>query len=275
MEHRALASQNLIKRLRKLKQRKYREQEGLALVEGIHLIEEAIKGGHQLEQVIGTEAFYQKMDVISPVITDKLVDSSIPCTIAAEDVIKELSDTITPQGVLAAVRIPNTSYLCSLSKSSIDTNTPILVLNNLQDPGNLGTLIRTADAAGFSRVLLTNGTVDPYNPKVLRGAMGSHFHLQIGWIDNEEDFIQQALDANVELIVAHVDGGTNVFLQQLNAPLILVLGNEAHGPDKKWIKKATKLVKIPLLGGAESLNVATAGGIIMYEIVRQKGFDPA
>ncbi|MDW7675284.1 MAG: RNA methyltransferase [Bacillota bacterium] len=264
------SSNNLIKTARKLKQRKYRDEQGKYIIEGIHLLQEIIKWTSDLEQVIVTEEFLQQGKDIeeSAVLINSFETNKIPMAVVEKKLFLELCETDTPQGIIGIARKqPNDT-----SGFEMDVPKVILILNNIQDPGNLGTLIRTADAAGITNLILTKGTVDPYNGKVLRSAMGSHFHLKIQVVENEMELIAQLKADKVQIAVAHMGAAVSLYDANLTAyPLALVLGNEANGPTANWLGAADYFIKIPILGKAESLNVSIAGAVILYEIVRQNG----
>lgn len=264
------SSNNLIKLVRQLKQKKGRDKLGKYTIEGIHLVEEAIHWTNNLEMVLVAQNFNNiNGRAENQRLMDKVQANKIPVVTVADNLFTQLVDTETPQGVIGIVKHDEQKTCTHISK---DINFG-LIIDNIQDPGNLGTIIRTADAAGFRQVLLTKGTVDPYNAKVLRAAMGSHFHLKLSYIENEEHLIQQLKDNKITLAVAHVQEAQSIYRTNASPPVMLVLGNEAHGPNKLWLQAADLLVKIPLLGKAESLNVAIAGAVIMYEFIRQNRFD--
>jgi TrmH family RNA methyltransferase len=181
---------------------------------------------------------------------------------ASEQVIRACSDTESPQGLLAAVSLPGTSF----SKQ----REPLLIVDRLRDPGNLGTLMRSALAARFALMLLTPGTVDMLNPKVVRGAMGAHFHLPTQSI--ELDQLADYLHGKT-LWVAEANRGMRYDQANWTQPAALLIGGEAHGPSHDILQFAHNHVHIPIKSTAESLNAAVAGSILMFEIARQRGFE--
>jgi TrmH family RNA methyltransferase len=265
-------SNSLARLVQQLKQGKYRARLGKILIEGNHLIAEALRWTDLLEQVLISEGFLQKVqqDCASNQLLQKIKGKGITVTVVTEHLFKQLADTETPQGILGIMNKPADIRLNDFALAETDFG---LVLNNLQDPGNVGTLLRTADAAGIKQVFLTKGTVEPYNPKVLRAAMGAHFHLNIVEVHQEDELIQLLKNQQIKIIVADVQGAESIFQLKALTPLMLVLGNEAKGPDNRWVEAADQIAKIPLLGKAESLNVSIAGAVIIYEIVRQNRFD--
>jgi RNA methyltransferase, TrmH family len=236
-----------IKEWKKLLTKKERDKTNSFLIEGFHLIEEALK----------------KDDVVTDLIVSENVElppkwnyGSIPLTIVTADVIKELSDTETPQGVLAVCRQNQDDI------SSIDGKA-FLLIDAVQDPGNAGTMIRTADAAGIDAVIMGKGSVDPYNPKVLRSAQGSHFHLPV--INGDlEIWLEKLNDASIPVYGTSLENGQN--FKEINPcdSFALMVGNEGSGVNKKLLDKTTNNLYIPIYGESESLNVAVATGILLY-----------
>lgn len=146
----------------------------------------------------------------------------------------------------------------------------LLVLDRVTDPGNIGTMLRTADAAGVGGLLLLNGCADIYAPKTVRASMGSLFHLPVLSGLGEELLVQAARKAGYELLVTCLDGADNLYKADLQGRLAFVMGNEANGVSDALLAAADKRVFIPMQGRAESLNVAMAAGIVMFEALRQR-----
>jgi TrmH family RNA methyltransferase len=228
-----------IKEMRKLLQKKYRDRTGFYLIEGFHLLEEAVKSGAEIRKVFVEESKQNRVR--------KLPQWSA----VTSDVLKSLSDAENPQGVVAeVVKTENLSEHIYRGKT--------LILENVQDPGNVGTLIRTADAAGFDAVVCVGETADIYSPKVLRSAQGSTFHIPVF---RETDKIYE----NVENLLVSTLSENSVDYRTIHSDdFAIVLGNEGSGVSKHAINSASQLVHIPMLGQAESLNVAVAGGILMF-----------
>ena len=224
---------------RKLLQKKYRDKESLYLIEGFHLLEEALKANVQL-----TEIFVSADKVENTLL------ANLQLTVVSDEVLKSLSDEKTPQGVVAVVKKAETMR---------PKKGKFLVLENVQDPGNVGTMIRTADAAGYDAVICLGNTGDIYSPKVLRSAQGSHFHLPVLKSDTfpETD--------NLLVTTLSADSRDYHDLSRLT-DFALVMGNEAQGVSAAALAAATQKVHIPMSGRAESLNVAVAAGILMFGI---------
>lgn len=233
-----------VRKWRKLHTRKGRRQTQTFLVEGFHLIEEAWKSNWIIDQLIvqGTVQIPNWM-------------RKLPIVRVSSQVFHAISQTEAPQGIAAVIQMKTLPFY--------PTNHTLL-LDAIQDPGNVGTMIRTADAAGFSAVFLGKGTVDLYNDKVIRATQGSLFHIPIIQSDLM-DTLTMLKDKNYSIWAADV-GETSSFYHQLKAPqkVALMLGNEGSGIDTDLIQEAHKIVKIPIYGEAESLNVSIAAGILMY-----------
>jgi TrmH family RNA methyltransferase len=181
---------------------------------------------------------------------------------------KKMADTEQPQGVLSTVKI-NTPEIAQLASQGLF----IVVCDKIQDPGNLGTIIRTADAAGVHAVFTTPGTVDIYNPKVLRSTMGSVFHLPIFSDWHAPDILKNFQRLGVTPIGTALHAQKWYFSQNYNRSVAIWLGSEASGIDADVLANIPEQVKIPMPGKAESLNVAIAASVVMYEVVRQRMAD--
>lgn len=234
-----------VKAWKKLKQRKYRKQTGTFIVEGFHLVEEAYNSDWNIETILIQE------NVNLPEWAEKFS----PITLST-NVFKEIADTKTPQGIAAVVNI----------KESIMLSTgATLLLDTVQDPGNVGTMIRTADALGFSQVILGKGCADLFNEKVVRASQGSIFHLRV---------IEAGLENTLSSLHKHkytiwastLEEAIPLTEATFSHHTALIVGNEGEGVSKEILELADKKVKIPIVGQAESFNVAVAAGIMMYAI---------
>jgi len=235
-----------VKQWHKLKQRKHREREHKFLIEGFHLIEEAYKSKWPIETIIVLEQ-----------ITLPEWMMSFEIVIVNETVFNHLAQTKSPQGMMAVVKKRHMTP---------SLNGHVLLLDAIQDPGNLGTILRTADAAGFATVYLGKGTVDVYNDKVIRATQGSLFHLSL--ISCELGEIIEQLKKKSYTILA-----TDLSEQTVNYSTVkpidkgaLILGNEGAGIKQQYINASHIRIKIPIYGKAESLNVSVAAGILMYQM---------
>jgi TrmH family RNA methyltransferase len=232
-----------------------REAEGLFVVEGARLIEEAARAPGAPRLAL----YVDGLDPRAQAALEQLRVRGAALELATTQVMAAASGTETPPGLLAVVPLPVLEPLAPLTLA--------LVLDGLRDPGNLGTILRTADAAGVQAVFLTPGTVDAYNPKVVRAAMGAHFHLPVvalGW-----DALAQRL-AGLALWLAEARAGEAYPRVDWRAPSALMIGSEANGPSQAARRLALGRVSIPMPGRAESLNAAVAAGIILFEAARQR-----
>ncbi len=245
----------IYKELTKLSQKKYRDKAGKYLVEGENLLSEAIRYGHLVDKIILREGSALLKDVNAPVF---VLDYKL---------FSEVSDTTTSQGVLAVVRKKDMSADALENICAAKDN--LLVLDRLQDPGNIGTLIRTAEGAGYRGVICIKGTADVYGPKVVRAAAGSLFRIPILYISSETELFELIKRLNKKLTVSVIEADDNYYDVNLKDGVALVIGNEGNGCSNEIIEAAEQRVTIPMAGELESLNAAVAAGILMYETVRQ------
>jgi len=249
---------SIYKLIKALSQKKVRESNGLFLIEGSKLLEEANSRGVKIKYLIINET----------VENVPKINQGQDCEVLklSHNLFKEVSDTVSPQGIIAVVE----QIEISLADIILGANPLVVVLNGVQDPGNLGTIIRTSAAAGATAVLLTKGTVDLFNPKVIRSTMGSLFQVPIVNGLDDEEAVQWLSHNSINIIVADLDSEEYYYSVNLKEPFALVIGNENRGPNDIWRKAAYKQIKIPILGSTESLNASVAAGIILYEAVRQR-----
>lgn len=246
-----------IKEVRLLQARtKARKDAGVFVVEGIRLVEEAVAAGWQSHLCLYTPDQSER----GAALLDELRTAGTQVEPVAEHVMKAVSDTQSPQGVLLVIEQHTLPLPQNLQQ--------LLVLDHIQDPGNAGTLLRTAAAAGFDAVLLTEGSVDPFSPKVLRAGMGAHFRLPVAMLAAQE-VVELCRSREITLWTASVHGGQSCFQADLRSALAIVIGSEAHGVGDPLQVVSHKL-HIPMPGGGESLNAAAAGAVLMFETVRQR-----
>jgi TrmH family RNA methyltransferase len=198
------------------------------------------------------------------VITDLARERNVEITLAGPRVIASLSDAATPQGVVAVAPSP-LKTLDALSPGDL-----VVVLAEVRDPGNAGTLLRSAAAAGASAVIFTSGSVDPLNSKTVRAAAGALFSIPVVSRPSLEDVIGRLREGGVEILGAAADAPQAATSRDLTRPLALVLGNEAWGLSSRQRRLLDAVVGIPMPGRADSLNVAVAGSILLFEVVRQR-----
>ncbi|WP_155997347.1 TrmH family RNA methyltransferase [Streptococcus ruminantium] len=237
---------NLVKQVRKLQQKKYRTTS--YLIEGWHLLEEALAAGAKIEHILVLEEYADRVADLSNV------------TFVSPEIMQDLADSKSPQGVLAQLALPSQELPDQLIGK-------FLILEDVQDPGNVGTMIRTADAAGFDGVFLTDKSADIYNMKVLRSMQGSHFHLPVYRLPMAA--IVSNLRTNQVQVLATTLSSQSLDYKKLTptSSFALVMGNEGQGVSDFVVQEADQLVHIAMPGQAESLNVAIAAGILMFSFV--------
>jgi len=238
-------------------QRKAREKEQSFVIEGVRLVEDAIRAEAPVKLVLHTD----DLDARGRAALDQLARLGAQVEAVSPKVMAAASDTQTPQGLLAVLPLPSSFILYPAAFSFA------LVLDRLSDPGNLGTSLRTADAAGAEAVFLAPGTVDAHNPKVVRAAMGAHFHLPI--TERTWDELAERL-TQVEVWLAEARDGEPYDRVDWRAPFALIIGSEAEGPSDAARRLTPKRVHIPMPGRAESLNAAVAAGVLLFEAARQR-----
>lgn len=232
-----------VKAWKKLQKRKERTNTQTFLVEGYHLLQEAKNSNWGIKEIIVQEG------VELPSWCDDFHIIKV-----SNNVFEHISETRSPQGIAAIIE---------MKKMEDVVGKHILLIDSVQDPGNLGTIIRTADAAGFDGVILGNGTVDLYNDKVIRATQGSIFHIPIFEKDLQKVIPELKADG-FSIWATALEGATLYHEVSIDTKVAIVLGNEGAGVNKEIINQADKIVKIPIYGQAESLNVSIAAGILMY-----------
>ena len=235
-----------VKQWKKLLTKKDRDKSGLFLVEGFHLVEEALANGLVDEVIL-------KEDTDLPLKWDL---SAINLFTVHKDIFKAIADTDTPQGIAAVCRKP------TFADNGVDFST-VLLIDRVQDPGNIGTMIRTADAAGFDAVILGDGCADAYSPKVVRSTQGSLFHIPV-LKGNLEKWIENLQQSGVSVYGTALQGAKPYKEVSASPRFAILVGNEGSGVSKELLAKTDQNVYIPILGKSESLNVAVAAGILMY-----------
>lgn len=243
-----------------LAKRQERENAQAFVVEGVRLAEEAMKSNwHPLLFL-----FSSKLSPRGKILVEKAATLGVEVEEVLPGVMNSISDTETTQGLLAVF---------SIQASPLPENPDfILILDNLRDPGNLGTLLRSAEAAGVQAVILSPGTVDVFSPKVVRSAMGAHFRLPIHSLTWQEikAFCHGHQSSSLKILVAKGERGIPYWKFDLHQALALVIGGEAQGASEQALQYADELITIPMPGSSESLNAAVAGSILLFEVVRQR-----
>ena len=251
----------IVKNVRKLKEKKYRDLENAYIVEGIKMVREAIEEKAVIRQIIICDDC-EKSDSIPKELMYEI--AKYDCLYVTSKVFKYISEVQTPQGVLAVVEKNNRD-------EDINYNEDIIVaLDDIQDPGNLGTILRTVDSVGLTQILVSKGTADPYNPKVVRSSMGAIYRVKVIECEDLLETLKEVKRNKFKILVSSLKESNSIYNVKYNKK-VLVIGNEANGVEEKIMNIADEKIKIPMLGKTESLNAAVATGIILYEYVRQKG----
>lgn len=253
------------KALKALSRRRIREREGLFIAEGFHLVGEALRAKAFIDGFYISsrgESRPEGKAMLAQAEARHLKTFSL-----ADELMDELSEVEGPEGILVTARLAYTDFAGLIG--GLPADAILVIADGLQDPGNLGTVIRTAHAAGAAGVVIAPDTVDPWNGKTLRAAMGSHFHMPLARATDDE-IISALGSAGVRLLGADPHAGEPVWAANLTGRIAFLLGSEAAGPGRQLTKAAAGSVRIPMPGGAESLNVAVATAIMLYEAVRQR-----
>ena len=253
---------DIIKHIKKLKDKKYRDTSNQYVVEGIKLVSEAIQENVKIREIVLCEDC-EKSEVIPKELMYEIAKHE--CVYVTEKLFKFITEVQAPQGILAVIEKNNRD-------NEIDYNQDIIVaLNDVQDPGNLGPILRTVDSIGVKQILVSKGTVDAYNSKVVRSTMGAIFRIKIIECEDLEKTLKEVKKHDFKVVVSSLQTENSIYNIDYNKKVIVV-GNEANGVEEKIQSLADEKIKIPMLGKTESLNVSVATGVILYEYVRQKLF---
>ena len=240
----------IIKNIKKLKEKKYRLD--TYIVEGIKMVKEAISENQEIELIAIREDFKIDFDT-----------KKIKIVTISNKIFNDISDVKTPQGILAVIK--------KNQNNQIETNQEyILALDSLQDPGNMGTIIRTADSANINQIIINKTTVDPYSPKVIRSTMGAIYRTNIIEVEDLKATLKEMKSKGFQIITTDLKATQSIYDINYNNKTVVVIGNEANGISQEILQTADKKVIIPMLGKTESLNASIAASIMIYEYVRQK-----
>lgn len=247
-----------VKRLLQLqKKSKVRNGERVFVVEGLRMFVEVPE--ERVEKVYVSETFYNKKK-------HEFNFQKFPVEILSDHVFEHVSDTKTPQGVLCIVRQMEYDVKTLLKAE----NPHFMVLDNLQDPGNLGTILRTAEGAGVHAVFMSKDCVDIYNPKTIRSTMGSIYRVPFIYIEDIPSLLQDFRKKGIQSYAAHLDGKRAYDQENYVGGTAILIGNEGNGLRDEVVKNADVLVRIPMCGKVESLNAAIAASVFMFEVFRQR-----
>ena len=286
-----------VKEVANLKQKKYRTESGTFFADGLRAVQEAVQYA-DVTELFYTEAEAGRLDEVLKAAGNVPADTKeksenkknanhnnagtakkrnkaangIRMYQVDEKVMAKLSDTKAPQGVLAVIRTPEQNLRQLRPGTASDNNAPVIILDRVQDPGNLGTIIRTADAVGALGLILLEGCVDAYSPKVVRASMGSLFHLPVVQDITAEEALTWCYRNGYEPAATALKNAQNVYKADISKKMAFLFGNEANGVAEELQAAAETRLFIPMAGLAESMNVAMAAGIILFEGLRQRKF---
>ena len=242
-----------------IKKSSARKKYNAYIIEGIRMFKELKKD--EILDVFASESFEAENVKILSEIYPKYETVS-------DRIFESVSDTKTPQGVMAVVK--RKEYTLEKILEKRDTPHSLLILDSLQDPGNLGTLVRAGEGAGITGIIMNETTVDIYNPKVIRSTMGSVFRVPFIYVKDLKEVIQKLYSKNINIYASSLEGAIEYDAPDYTKDIAFIIGNEAAGISKEVLDIVKDKVKIPMLGEVESLNAAVAGSILMYEAARQK-----
>lgn len=240
-----------LKKCKALQQKKYRQEYKQFVAEGLRFVEEALNSEAKIEMLLVAETQVQLLDKLN-------IPAEVPVMLVQKGLLEKCLSTVHPQGIVAILEQPQ------WDKEALANMKRLLIIDGVQDPGNLGTILRTALAAGTEAVICLKGTVDVYNDKTLRSTMGAIFKEPIYFVEDAEELLAQLQAWGVTVIVSDIRAEQTYLEMSFPAKTALVVSNEANGP--QLVKNGDLLVKIPLALGSESLNVAVATGILLYAI---------
>ncbi|MCM1467981.1 MAG: RNA methyltransferase [Alistipes sp.] len=243
-----------------LRKAKYRRENGLFVVEGIKMVLEA--PWERVDMVYVSEDFFLSHKEEQNGIEWK----SPKVEVVSDAVFKQMSDTKTPQGIMAAVRMKE----CSMNEIVGGDKTFVIVCEDIQDPGNMGTILRTGEGAGVTGVIMSKNTVDIYNPKTIRSTMGSVYRVPFLIAEDLQDAVRQMKLLGVKVYAAHLNGNNSYAAEDYSGKCAFLIGNEGNGLKDDTAALADRLVKIPMEGSVESLNAAVSSAVLMYEVNRQR-----
>ena len=250
----------LIKHIKKLKDKKHRDESNEYIIEGVKLIEEAVKENARIKKIIVCEDTTRTYEIPTHIMYEI---AKYECVYVTDKIFASITQVTNPQGIMAIIEKGDTD-------AQIDYTQDIIVaLDDVQDPGNLGTILRTVDSIGLNQIIVSKGTADAFNSKVVRSTMGAIFRVKIIEVENLPQSIKEMRKHHFKLMVTSLQTENSIYDIKFNKKII-VIGNEANGVSKEIQEMADEKAKIPMLGKTESLNASVAAGVVMYEYVRQK-----
>lgn len=250
----------LVKHIKKLKEKKYREEYEEFIIEGIKMIEEALNENAKIKSIIICDDCKTQNSIPNDLMYEI---AKLNCIYVSEKIFSSLTDVINPQGILAVIQKPNQK------ENKIDyENNNFLILDGIQDPGNMGTILRTVDSLNINQIIVSKDTADIYNPKVVRSTMGAIFRVNIVESDDLVKTIKEMKKHKIKIYATDLNTDKTIYSVNYEKSAI-VIGNEANGVSIKMLQNADERIKIPMLGKTESLNAAVATSIILYEVYRE------
>ncbi len=250
----------LVKHIKKLKDKKYRDENNEYIIEGVKLVEEAVKEKAKIKEIIICEDTTRTYEIPTNVM---LEIAKYECIYVTDKIFNSITQVTNPQGIMAIVEKKSEEMNIDFSQDII------IVLDDVQDPGNLGTILRTVDSIGLNQIIVSKGTADAFNSKVVRSTMGAIFRIKVIEVENLVETIKQIKKHHFKLLVTSLQTNNSIYDINFNKKII-VIGNEANGVSEDIQNMADEKAKIPMIGKTESLNASVAAGIVMYEYVRQK-----
>ncbi|WFR57984.1 RNA methyltransferase [Anaerocolumna sp. AGMB13025] len=242
------------------KKPKTRTEQKAFVIEGIKMFEESKESGYLIKAYV-SESFYEEKLREAP---DYF--NGFSYEIVTDGVLKEASDTLTPQGIMAVVKMP----IYTLDKIITDQKANLVLLEDIRDPGNLGTILRTAEGAGVTGIILSKTSVDMYNPKVIRSTMGAIYRMPFVYAEDFETAITEVKKNKISVYAAHLQAAQAYDEVNYQEKCAILIGNEANGLSNEIAAMSDQYIKIPMSGSVESLNAAIAAAILMYEVYRQR-----
>ena len=250
----------IIKNIKGLKEKKFRIQEHKYLIEGIKLIEEAIAENADIDTIVVCEDCIKNQELDSKLLYEV---AKYNCIYVNERIFGLITDVKNPQGILAVIKKEEESQKINYDEDLI------VILDQVQDPGNLGTILRTVDSIGLKQIIVAQGSGDMFNPKVVRSTMGAIFRVKVIESEDIQKTINEVKKHKFKIIATSLETNKSIYDVEYKKSAIII-GNEANGVSKTLLDVSDELIKIPMLGKTESLNASVATGIVLYEYVRQK-----
>jgi TrmH family RNA methyltransferase len=258
------ASNPFVKRLRQLASRKVRQREGVAVVHGIQPVWQAVEAGAAIETIAYAPGRLGHEAAVAMVLDQER--RGIRVLRLSDELFERLSDRDTPAGLAAIVR----QQVRSLADLDVSATSTFVALQEVGNPGNLGTIIRTADATGATAVVLIGPTADPYDPGAMKASMGAIFHVPVARVDDLGSFLRWARDRGITVATTAPRARDSLWTADYPGPLAVLMGSEGAGLSDADLGQGTLQISIPMVGTAESLNLAVATGVVLYEVWRRR-----